>query len=1127
MPTFSGNEVIQTGQDIAPYESVICEILTEQIRAISSAESEMHKQGASFSTLEEVLRRAATTIRYNAKWFAERTLVTLLEIALNAAATSSASADLYATVNLIDTVIIYSLLPPQCLPQAVRFLSQTYYSATRAHKTKRLADSDWSTLQHILESHLGPQAVVALLDVVCCGDEAGIESRIGYAQVAGALMIISEKMLLKDDLRDTIPTPSLTQLLDSLWFTVVNGNNNIREVIMEILPVLLTDEHVVSNLDAESSWETLLDTVEPCVTLTPNTPAAKSLVEILVLRVDRFESRKLPIIAHLAIDLDLPLTAQLSQSIIAPSEDVLPSRDTPNAFCRLLERLSRSSLYIVELEMLVGKAVVEIFLRIPERKSFVVFVRTLQDLVINAATTAEAADIIAKAVVTMFRHSVRFTGRDWEKKALFQALCEMSTRCMPAAEALFSIRADVEGAVYVESGLHSQTFPAHSTSSSVTAVMHDASSLSLQNWHNVILAVLQGSAEWNVYHYFLAEIPLLLGNHTLFDERIDFVERIRAVVCELLDSGQYPEPPVITGLTKSHVAMGLVQILTAALSYYRRLSKQKVFQTVSMFLKIAGSRDHIVSTPCIHALTICCYELPDLMASYMDDVIDKMSKMVTQRHLAIHVLYFLAGLSLHPGLFHNFQTHDYKKIFGVCGSYLQSIRGTSFLTDRHQPPSSDQSSRTSADSTEALPQHVYALANHVIAFWYLALKSHDRLGLKEFITSCLRYKTGEGHQIVEDQGLVTIDLMDRIDAKDAQAEADNYFDYLDGRLTIRHRLSGMLLITTETALRNGKTILTVRRATGTDKWSVVASPRNVKEQPSSVSVTVESGEDDYLCIFAEDIDGHTFGRVYIPPPTSLLGSERILNLPNDETVTRAIQSFDRTSALDSHKAGVIYIGEGQTTEDEILQNQMGSPEYVEFAMSLGSLENLKGATFNTQGLDRMNDADGRHAIVWHGQVTELVFHITTLMPNSEDVSLNTVNKKRHIGNDYVNIIFNNSGAPFDFDTFPSQFSLVYIVITPSARTSFIQSRTQSTATEKKDRFYAVQVLTRPAYPTISTAAEEKIISGTSLPGYVRNLAFNECIFSSMWAYKDDSGEYPSSWRSRLHQIRRLWERYSS
>ncbi len=70
------------------------------------------------------------------------------------------------------------------------------------------------------------------------------------------------------------------------------------------------------------------------------------------------------------------------------------------------------------------------------------------------------------------------------------------------------------------------------------------------------------------------------------------------------------------------------------------------------------------------------------------------------------------------------------------------------------------------------------------------------------------------------------------------------------------------------------------------------------------------------------------------------------------------------------------------------------------------------------------------------------------------------------------------------------------------------------------------MLTRPGYPSISSAASEKIISGASLASYVRSLALNDCVFSLMWSTREgESGEYPSSWRSRMDQLRRLGERY--
>jgi len=348
------------------------------------------------------------------------------------------------------------------------------------------------------------------------------------------------------------------------------------------------------------------------------------------------------------------------------------------------------------------------------------------------------------------------------------------------------------------------------------------------------------------------------------------------------------------------------------------------------------------------------------------------------------------------------------------------------------------------------------------------------------------------------------------------------FTAVDGQTTETHRLVGLLLITTRTSLRTGKSLVVVQRPSGT-AWRL--------HEKGQAHVTVDGDDADRIAVWPTDEEGRTYGTVSIPKSSSPLGSDTIITLPQNDAVRRAIDALVRTSALDSHKAGVIYIGERQSTEDRILRNMSGSPDYRELLSGLGSVQRLKGAVFNTQGLDRADDTDGEFAIVWHNTTTELVFHVTTLMPNSDDLSQNVAKKKRHIGNDHVNIVFNNSGRQLDYEAmynmFPGQLTYVYIVITPSARTSFVEARTQNISTDKEDRFYSVEVVTRPDYPNVSPAAQEKMVSGASLPGFVRNLALNDCIISLMWTPRNDSSEYPSSWRSRLHQLRRLGERYGS
>jgi hypothetical protein len=567
-------------------------------------------------------------------------------------------------------------------------------------------------------------------------------------------------------------------------------------------------------------------------------------------------------------------------------------------------------------------------------------------------------------------------------------------------------------------------------------------------------------------------------------------------------------------------------------TYHKDLPRPDIKAAIVTFISVAGSRDYTVSIQCIHALTICCYELPEVMAGYMDVVISKMSKMVTQRHLAMYVLEFIAGLSRLPLLHEKLDTQGLKRVFGVCHSYLQTIRGTAAL-ERKRTPTSISSAGGSNTSNDDMAQYVYALTHHVITFWYMALKRSDRRELKPFISNCLRYVDAEGVEHIEDQGLVTIDLMDRVDAEEGIAAlAGEAFDVLDGRVVKRHRLSGLLLITTETALRTSKTIITIRRPSGTTQRTIASAVGKTlattaeTDEHLDASTTVENNE-DYITVFDDDILGRTYGKVFVPGPSSALGASDVITLSEDDpAVRRAIEMFDRTPALDSHKVGVIYVGEGQTTEEEIFHNQSGSPDYREFLEDLGSLRRLKGAAFNPQGLNRYDNSDGEHTIVWNNDVTELVYHITTFMPLDPFGDANTtINKKKaHIGNDFVNIIFNNAGSPFRFGTIPSAFSYVYIVISPSERTSFLQARTITSRRAPAARFYNVRVLARPGYPNLSSATDERVVSGSSLGAYVRNLALNACVFSAMWN-ADDVGEYPSSWRRRLQMLRRLGDQH--
>lgn len=1114
--------------NIEPHEATLCQRLTDAIARHTTAQDDLSLSPSLKTPLALVLQDAATSIQFHAKWFAPSALKTLLDTALNAASLSSSTTDFHAALRLIDIVGTYSLIP-DLLP-VVQFISYAYYQGSRSNRHRRLNTRAWVVSQHILASHLGGQFAGTLLDIIT--NHESFSEKYKFSAAIGALLITIDKLLPSRD--SGLPSMHAIQLIRGLWKCPVRDNAILREHVAIMMGTMLQDEQVFQELVNDGGLGISLDLIESCVTQQLDKSAIEALFSGLEVRLGAFELRHQPYMAQIFVEARRPLPPLLQGQLLAPWHRSLmldQYKMWEDGHRELLSQLSDSALYAGELDGFVNLSVSAYFSteNTTARKDFVY---TLHSLIQDSATAPPVVDILARGMVKIFCHKTQKEKWESQRNWLFPLLCQAARHSVEATKLVMSIRADAAGEGYLDpTRINPSDLP--TGRSARFYHLYGLSTLSLEALVDAIHGmIVRPPDRWDVYDAMLLSLPALIRNHVLWRGSFRQMNILRQAVCDLLKADTFVEPPT-PDLSKSYVIIQLIQILTAIISYHYCLPRNDVKSAIVTIINVAGSREYNPSIHCIHALTICCYELPELMASYMDIVINKMTKMVTQRSLAIYVLEFFAGLSRFSDLQDRLRIEDFKKIFGVCHSYLQSVRGVSSL-ERKRTPSSEQSAGMTSSANDDMAQYVHALAHHVITFWYMALRREDRHGLKEYISRCLRYTDLDGTEHIEEQGLVTIDLMDRIDAEEQTgAPLEKVFDDVDGRIVTTHRVTGILLITTETSLRTGKTIVTIRRPSGTaqrllsNHTDYAHGDPHEPEKCLMASVTVEGDTQDYINVFPNDENGRTYGKVAIPRPHSALGTDRIITLPDDDpAVVRAIQSFDRVSALDSHKAGVIFVGEDQTDENLILLNTSGTPDYREFLEDLGNLRKLKGANFNTQGLDRVDDGDGAYTMVWNNAVTELVYHITTFMPNDSDPHMAVINKKRHIGNDFVNIVFNNSGSDFRFDTFPSAFNYVYIVISPSERNSFLQARQITCNKPKHERFYNVRVLSRPGFPSLSSASEVKVISGASLGGYVRNLALNACVFSIMWQ-AGDMGDYPSSWRSRLHMIRRLYAQYKA
>ncbi|OLN86876.1 Tuberous sclerosis 2-like protein [Colletotrichum chlorophyti] len=650
--------------------------------------------------------------------------------------------------------------------------------------------------------------------------------------------------------------------------------------------------------------------------------------------------------------------------------------------------------------------------------------------------------------------------------------------------------------------------------------------LNMDSWLDTIVQIVENGCDWEIYSMVLVHLPSQLTNHAIFRGAVSQIQELRRVTCEQIRTNNFQEPPTCTGLRRADVAICLFHSLTMILSYHEYFLKDQEDEIVQAFVKGISTWERCAKY-CIHALSICCHELPLSTSKLLVQMLQKMAQIITQPHVAMHILEFLACLSRMQNLYVNFREDEYRIVFGICVRYLQYVRDKkqtqrgSLHGETPTPTGGSAPELLHPNAADDLPQYVYALAYHVITFWFLALKLPDRPNHVGWIAKNLLSDV-DGGQNPEEQALVTLDFMQRVAYADADESSEDLLFTKErfGEILKRRWLMGNSIVTIEQSTTTGWSQITKRQPSGTSSYIV---HENFRPRPAHQAQYISDVSRDGQRTNNNILPSHLMVQLMTSTPQTQDGA-RPSPLPDDDAVQRAVRVFDRNSTVDGHKVGVIYIGEDQTQEAEILANVSGSSDYVAFLNGLGTLTKLKGSKFNTQGLDREYDTDGEYTFCWRDRVTEIVFHVITQMPTNLERDPHCINKKRHIGNDFVNIIFNDSGNPFRFDTFPSEFNYVNIVITPEARASFLTIREHPPSEGKHPPFYKVQVMSKPGFPEISPASETKMVSLKALPGFIRLLALNASVFCLVWANRE-GGEHVSSWRNRLREIKRLREKY--
>ncbi|XP_049460240.1 GTPase-activating Rap/Ran-GAP domain-like protein 3 isoform X3 [Epinephelus fuscoguttatus] len=130
------------------------------------------------------------------------------------------------------------------------------------------------------------------------------------------------------------------------------------------------------------------------------------------------------------------------------------------------------------------------------------------------------------------------------------------------------------------------------------------------------------------------------------------------------------------------------------------------------------------------------------------------------------------------------------------------------------------------------------------------------------------------------------------------------------------------------------------------------------------------------------------------------------------------------------KFGVLFAKDGQLTDDEMFSNETGSESFDKFLTLLGDSITLQGWAGYRGGLDTKNDTTGIKSIYTVYQGHELMFHVSTMLPYSKE-NKQQVERKRHIGNDIVTIVFqegDDASSSFKPSMIRSHFTHIFALV---------------------------------------------------------------------------------------------------
>ena len=289
--------------------------------------------------------------------------------------------------------------------------------------------------------------------------------------------------------------------------------------------------------------------------------------------------------------------------------------------------------------------------------------------------------------------------------------------------------------------------PTKGVSSYAQTPSEESGLLPVSEYLHIIINLLSEEQDWEILSFVLCHLPTQIGNKHLFCG-----PKCRALMSQLLKT-------LCTGVStkelgakihpwpdglKPRDAYGLAyHSLSVLISYKRCFDGQSLHHLVEVFLDgLSGSPSAIKC--CLHALSLSAFELKPSMTRYLSRILEKLSQIMSNPSMSVHIIDFLSIVGSIQSLHVNFREQDYKMVFGVALQYLQQ---------HNRQDSANQISW-------ALSQHVRIMSYYIIYVWFLSLRLSDRSRHIPFICRQLLL-ANEGRAAVDQSTEVCFDWLAR------------------------------------------------------------------------------------------------------------------------------------------------------------------------------------------------------------------------------------------------------------------------------------------------------------------------------------------------------------------------------